>query len=98
MNNMTPFYEILHDIVLRAGAQRTAEKMNRRYGTLMRELNPYDAAAKLGVETFIDIMRQCRDLRPLELLAREMGCRLIREEPSTTETSEERLGQYTPTH
>ena len=45
--------------------------------TLMREINPYDKGAKLGVETFMAIIETTGDPTPLKLMAYELGYRLI---------------------
>ena len=47
------------------------------YSTLMREINPYDKGAKLGVETFMAIIETTGDPTPLKLMAYELGYRLI---------------------
>ncbi len=44
--------------------------------TLMREINPFDASAKLGAETLLEIMKVTSDIRPLQFMATEMGCSL----------------------
>ncbi len=55
-------------------AREVAVALGKPYSTLMRELNPYDAGAKLGAETLLDIMRITGDLSALELISRELGC------------------------
>ena len=37
-------------------AKSVAEAVGKPYSTLMREINPYDKGAKLGVETFMAII------------------------------------------
>lgn len=54
-----------------------AETIGKPYSTLMRELNPVDRKAKLGIDTFIDIMKCTGDLRPLEIMADELGCKVV---------------------
>jgi hypothetical protein len=39
----------------------------------MREINPFDASAKLGAETLLEIMKVTHDIRPLQYMASEMG-------------------------
>ena len=39
-------------------AKSVAEAVGKPYSTLMREINPYDKGAKLGVETFMGIRDQ----------------------------------------
>ena len=43
----------------------------------MREINPYDKGAKLGVETFMAIIETTGDPTPLKLMADELGYWLI---------------------
>ena len=54
-----------------------AEAVGKPYSTLMREINPYDKGAKLGVETFMAIIETTGDPTPLKLMAHELGYRLI---------------------
>ena len=53
-------------------AKSVAEAVGKPYSTLMREINPYDKGAKLGVETFMAI-----DTTPLKVMAHELGYELI---------------------
>lgn len=50
-----------------------AEAVGKPYTTLMRELNPFDKASKLGAETLFAIVRVTRDPRIVSLIAEEMG-------------------------
>ena len=43
----------------------------------MREINPYDKGAKLGVETFMAIIETTGDTTPLKVMAHELGYELI---------------------
>lgn len=71
--------DIAHDIVSdRRDGRALAEKIGRRYATLMRELNPYDHGAKLGAQTLLDIMIATGDIRPLEYMARRLGVKVVR--------------------
>lgn len=54
-----------------------AKTIGKPYSTLMRELNPIDTKAKLSVDTFIDIMKCTGDLTPLEVMAEELGCKVV---------------------
>ena len=56
-------------------AKSVAEAVGKPYSTLMREINPYDKGAKLGVETFMAIIETTGDPTPLKLMAYELGCR-----------------------
>ena len=58
--------------------KKLAEAIGKPYPTLMRELNPYDNGAKLGLETFMRILGATRNFEPLKLLVEEMGYRLVR--------------------
>ncbi len=57
----------------RSSARDVAETIGKPYTTLMRELDPLDRNAKLGVETLLDIVRATGDAAPLQRLARELG-------------------------
>ena len=46
------------------------------YSTLLRETNPLDPGAKLGVETFMAIIETTGDSTPLNVMVRELGYRL----------------------
>lgn len=76
---------IVQSTVLYAQCSREiAEKIGKPYPTMMRELNPFDASAKLGIDTLIDIMKITNDIKPLEFMAENLGYIL---EPSDTKTS-----------
>jgi len=67
--------KVVQDCILDSGIQAkdVAAKINKPYSTLMREINPFDASAKLGAETLLEIMKVTRDVRPLQFMASEMG-------------------------
>lgn len=67
--------KVVQDCILDSGIQAkvVAEKINKPYSTLMREINPFDASAKLGAETLLEIMKVTADVRPLKFMATEMG-------------------------
>ena len=54
-------------------AKDLAKAIGKPYSTLMREVNPYDAGAKLGAETLLQIMLQTGDTKPLEYMAGKLG-------------------------
>lgn len=54
-----------------------AAKIQKPYPTLLRELNPYDKGAKLGVETLLELMRVTNDASPLHHMAEELGYTLV---------------------
>ena len=53
-----------------------ASAIGKPYSTLLRETNPLDPGAKLGVETFMDIIETTGDSTPLNVMVRELGYRL----------------------
>ena len=67
--------KVVQDCILDSGIQAkvVAEKINKPYSTLMREINPFDTSAKLGAETLLEIMKVTADIRPLQFMAQEMG-------------------------
>ena len=67
--------KVVQDCILDSGIQAkvVAQKINKPYSTLMREINPFDASAKLGAETLMEIMKVTSDIRPLKYMATEMG-------------------------
>lgn len=70
--------KVVQDCILDSGIQAkvVAEKIKKPYSTLMREINPFDASAKLGAETLLEIMKVTSDIRPLQFMASEMGYNL----------------------
>lgn len=71
--------QIVHQIVLNSStpAKALAEDVGKSYSTLLREVNPYDSGAKLGVETLMAIMRETGNVDPLVYMARELGFELV---------------------
>lgn len=57
-------------------AKSVAIAIGKPYSTLLRETNPLDPGAKLGVETFMDIIETTGDSTPLNVMVRELGYRL----------------------
>lgn len=53
-----------------------AEMVNKRYSTLVRELDPEDRGAKLGVDMLLPLMQACNSIAPLRYLAHKMGYKL----------------------
>ena len=82
----TSFINTVHDLVLESpiGAKAIAQAVGKPYSTLLREVNPYDAGAKLGAETLLSIMKITGNVAPLKQMASEMGYKL---EPSSHEKS-----------
>ena len=67
--------KIVHELVLNnpLPAKALAKEIGKPYSTLLREINPYDGGAKLGVETLLEIMRLTGNVEPLMFMARELG-------------------------
>lgn len=65
----------VHDLVLESpmGAKGLAQAVGKPYSTMLREVNPYDAGAKLGAETLLSIMKVTGNIAPLRIMASEMG-------------------------
>lgn len=78
-----PDYEvtrIVQQSILDGGksAKQVAREIGKPYSTMLREANPYDVTAKVGVETLLDIMRATGDPAPLAYMARVLGYELRR--------------------
>ncbi len=71
----TGLISLVHAIVLEneLPAKALAEEIGKPYSTLLREINPYDKGAKLGVETLLRIMLRTRNAAPLAYMADMMG-------------------------
>ena len=70
---------LIHNLVLDnpVPAKDLAKAIGKPYSTLLREVNPYDAGAKLGAETLLQIMMQTGDVKPLEFMADKLGYQLV---------------------
>lgn len=70
--------KIVHSVVLDSHipAKALAKEIGKPYSTLLREINPYDTGAKLGVETLFQIMQQTGNFTPLEYMADMLGFKL----------------------
>lgn len=70
---------IVHTSILESPipAKVIAKKIGKPYSTLLREVNPYDEGAKLGVETLLQILKITGDTAPLEYMAAELGMELV---------------------
>lgn len=71
---------IVHNLVLEESvpAKELAKEIGKPYSTLLREVNPYDEGAKLGVDTMLNIMKYTRNVEPLKYMAAELGYSLVR--------------------
>ena len=58
-------------------AKEIAKEIDKPYPTLMREINPEDTGAKVGVNDLIPLMKATGDINPLTYLANAMGFVLI---------------------
>lgn len=72
---MSQLTQIVHTVVLEdlKPARKLAEEIGKPYSTLLREVNPYDQSAKLGIETLLDIMHCTGNVTPLEYMAQQLG-------------------------
>ena len=72
---MSRLCEIIQEVVLtsKLSPREIAERIGKPYSTLMRECNPNDDCAKVGVETLLLIMEATGDYRPLKALADKCG-------------------------
>lgn len=70
--------QMLHDaIVRRRGlAKQVAKALNKPYSTLLRELNPWDRGAKIGVDDLSMILRSSGDVSALKAIAEDLGYKL----------------------
>lgn len=70
---------LIHNMVLDnpVPAKDLAKAIGKPYSTLLREVNPYDAGAKLGAETLLQIMSHAGDAKPLEFMANKLGYSLV---------------------
>lgn len=75
---MSEVLKSVHQLVLNGNmpARTIAVAVGKPYKTLMREINPEDLGAKLGVETFMAIVEATGDSTPLNVMVRELGYRL----------------------
>lgn len=61
-----------------------AKRIGKPYSTLLREVNPYDQGAKLGVETFIEIVKITGEISLIEHIANEFGLAVVPKKLSET--------------
>ena len=75
----TELTRIIHNVILESSipAKTLARELGKPYSTLLREVNPYDAGAKLGVETFMALIKLTGDITPMEYIADELGMELV---------------------
>jgi hypothetical protein len=92
-------HRILQEMIQKSPlpAKSIAEQVGKPYSTLMRELDPGDRGAKLGVELLLPLMQACNAITPLSYLANAMGYRIscMREiSPDKSSFHEELLDTY----
>ena len=75
---MSKVIKAIHETVVngKMPSKAIASAIGKPYSTLLRETNPLDPGAKLGVETFMDIIETMGDSTPLNVMVRELGYRL----------------------
>lgn len=75
----TELTKLLQEVVLKSDrpAREIAGEINKPYPTLLREINPEDKGAKVGIEELIPIMKSTGSIRPLTRLANIMGYVLV---------------------
>lgn len=72
--------DALREVVLsfpEGGASGVASRIGKPYSTMMRELNPHDAGAKLGVGALIALLAVTGDVTPVRILADACGFDLV---------------------
>lgn len=71
--------QIIHDMVLDGGvpAKVIAAEIGKPYTTMLREINPHDAGAKVGIDLLLPLMRSSKSVEPLKFLAHQMGYALV---------------------
>ena len=77
--------KIVQEMIMNCGQplKAVASRIGKPYPTLLRELNPYDNGAKLGVETLLELMKVAKDPTPLQYMAEEMGYTLVADKTIT---------------
>ncbi len=85
----TGLIALVHEIVLEneLPAKALAEEIGKPYSTLLREINPYDRGAKLGVETLLHIMLRTRNAAPLAYMADMLGYSLVAKSAARSATA-----------
>lgn len=71
--------QIIHDMVLDGGvpAKVIAAEIGKPYTTMLREINPHDSGAKVGIDLLLPLMRSSKSNEPLKFLAHQMGYALV---------------------
>ena len=76
---MSKLIESVHTLVIDGDmpAKAIATAIGKPYWTLLRECNPYGKGANLSTETHMAILKATGNTQPLEVMARELGYKLI---------------------
>ena len=76
---MNKVVKSVHELVTQGKmpAKSVAIAIGKPYQTLMREINPDDLDAKLGIETFMVIIDTTGDSVPLNVMVQKLGYRLV---------------------
>ena len=84
---------IIQDSVLGSStnSREIAKKIDKPYPTLMREINPEDTGAKVGVNDLIPLMEVTGNIEPLTYLANSMKFLLIPYELDIKDTNQATL-------
>ncbi|MEF2144012.1 MAG: phage regulatory CII family protein [Desulfovibrionaceae bacterium] len=78
---------IIQQSILEGGkpAKAISEEIGKPYSTMLREANPFDTTAKVGVETLMEIMKATGNLSPLRYMAAKFGFDLVRKSETASE-------------
>ena len=73
--NIDSITRITQKVVLEGdkSAKEVAQTIGKPYSTLLREINPFDKNAKLGVDTLMAILITTNEVEPLEYIAKSIG-------------------------
>ena len=74
---MSKLIESVHTLVIDGDMPAKASAIGKPYSTLLRECNPYGKGAKLSAETLMAILKATGNTQHLEVMARELGYKLI---------------------
>lgn len=71
--------QIVHDMVLDGNvpAKVIAAEIGKPYTTMLREINPHDSGAKVGIDLILPLMRAAKSVEPLKYLSHQMGYALV---------------------
>ena len=71
---------LIQDVVRKDPEKLTAlaRRAGKRCSTLLREADPHNVHAKMGVETLLSVMEASEDVRPLEYMAGKMCLILVK--------------------